>query len=165
VPICSQDITEGISRSLKVDLTKAEKLKLKYGLRIEKGARQKKGKTDSLLAREAEENRKVFEAAKPILMNLAEEIKKHFRYYQTHADYVGQLPKDKEIEKIILCGRGANLKGITDFLSLELKITVELGNPWINILPKPLKEVPGIPYEESFGYTTALGLALRGIRK
>jgi len=165
VPICSQNITEAISRSLKIDLIKAEELKLKYGFRVKKRTRQKREKTDSLSAREIEENKKVFEAIKPILISLAEEIKKHFRYYQTHADYVGQLPKDKEIEKIILCGRGANLKGITDFLSLELEIPVELGNPWINILSEPLREVPGLPYEESLGYATALGLALRGIRE
>lgn len=48
---------------------------------------------------------------------------------------------------------------------MELKVPVELGNPWINILPKPLKEVPELPYEKSLGYTTALGLALRGTRE
>ena len=64
-----------------------------------------------------------------------------------------------------MCGRGANLKGLLDFISLKLKIPVELGNPWINILPKQLKEVPGLPFAQSLGYATALGLALRGIKK
>ena len=70
----------------------------------------------------------------------------------------------KEAEKIFLCGGGANLKGLTNFLSLELKIPVELGNPWTNILPEPLREVPELPYEKSLAFTTTLGLSLRGIK-
>ena len=36
-----------------------------------------------------------------------------------------------------------------------------MGNPWVNILPEPLKEVPELSYEKSLSYTAALGLALR----
>jgi hypothetical protein len=39
-----------------------------------------------------------------------------------------------------------------------------LGNPWINILPEPQKAVKELPFEESLKYTTALGLALRGMK-
>ncbi len=164
ISVPSQDITRAIARTLKIDLAKAEKLKIKYGLKGKKSPSSKKTKPDSKLTEEAKENEKVFEATKPILMNLVEQAKKHIRYYQNHVDHIGRLSKDGKIEKIILCGKGSNLKGLTGFLSLELKISVELGNPWINILSDPLKEVPGMPYEESLGYTTALGLALRGIK-
>ena len=76
------------------------------------------------------------------------------------------MPLDnKEVEKILLCGGGANLKGLANFLALELKSPVELGNPWINILPEPLKEIPELPYEKSLSYTSTLGLALRGIKE
>jgi len=165
ISISSQGITEAIARALKIDLIKAEELKIKYGLKMKKDSRLKKTKNNSKLAEEAMENKEILEPIKPILINLAEQARKHIKYYQNHINYTEHLSKDGKIEKIVLCGRGSNLKGLTDFLSFELKVPVELGNPWINILSDPLREVPGMPYEESLGYTTALGLALRGIGK
>jgi len=53
---------------------------------------------------------------------------------------------------------------LIDFLSLQLKISIEMGNPWVNILPESLKELPKLSYEKSLAFTTALGLALRGIK-
>ena len=149
IPVSSQKFSDAISQVLEVDLKEAERLKLKYGLR----GREKN-----------EEAKRIFEALIPSLTDLTEQIKKHISYYQTHAVHEHLPPDGKGISKVFLCGGGANLKGLTDFLSMELKIPVELGNPWINILPKTLKEVPELSYEKSLGYTTALGLALRGIR-
>jgi len=65
----------------------------------------------------------------------------------------------------LLCGGGANLKGLSELLALELKIPVEIGNPWVNILPEDQKEVSGLSTEKSLGYAAALGLALRGTKK
>ena len=143
--ISSQGFTEAISKTLKVDLKEAEKLKIKYGI----GGDSK--------------SNKIFEALTPALTDLVEQIKKYLSYYQTHTRHEHLPSNGKEVQKVLLSGGGANLKGLCDFLSLELKLPVEMGNPWINILPKPLKEVPELSYEESLRYTTALGLALRGV--
>ena len=64
----------------------------------------------------------------------------------------------------MLCGGGANLKGFSGFLSSQLEIPVEIGNPWINILPKDRKNKSQLSFEESLRYATALGLALRGVK-
>ena len=149
IRVSSQKFTEAISRNLKIDLIGAEKLKLKYGL-------------DS---KDKKEGKAVFEALIPVLTDLIEQIKTHLSYYQTHASHEHLSPNGEGVSKILLCGGGANLKGLIDFLSLELKIPVELSDPWINILPEPLKEVPELPYEESLRYTAVLGLALRGVRE
>ncbi|XOB41991.1 MAG: type IV pilus assembly protein PilM [Candidatus Nealsonbacteria bacterium] len=149
IPVSSQKFTEAISRSLKVDLVEAEKLKIKYGIQTD---RKNIGK-------------EIFEALIPVLTNLIKQIRTYLRFYQSHISHEHLLPDGKQVEKIFLCGGGANLKGLDDILSSELKIPVELGNPWINILPTPLKEVPELPYEKSLSYTTALGLALRGIKE
>ncbi|MBM3250643.1 MAG: type IV pilus assembly protein PilM [Candidatus Nealsonbacteria bacterium] len=157
IPISSHNLTEIISRALKVDLKEAEILKIKQGLSISDlqiGGRKNKKNIKKI---------EVFEAMVPVLTDLVEQVGKHINYYQTHASHEHLPPNGKRIEKIILCGRGANLKGLPDFISSELKISAELANPWINILPEPLREVPGLPFEDSLGYTTALGLALRGI--
>jgi type IV pilus assembly protein PilM len=148
IPVSSQGFTESISRLLEVDLATAESLKIKYGLS----------------ARGTKEGREVFEALVPPLTDLIEQIKKYLYYYKTHASHEHLPPGRKGVAKILLCGGGATLKGLVQFIAEELKIPTELGNPWINILPKPLKEVPELPFEKSLGYTTALGLALRDIK-
>lgn len=99
----------------------------------------------------------------PALNDLIEEIKKYLSFYQTHASHEHLISEARGVEKIFLSGGGVNLKELMELLPSELKIPVELGNPWINILPEPLKEVPELPFEESLRYTTALGLALRGL--
>jgi Tfp pilus assembly PilM family ATPase len=76
------------------------------------------------------------------------------------------LPSNnKGVEKIIISGRGATIKGLSYFITAELKIPVEIANPWVNILPKKLDRLPPISYDESLAYTTALGLALREIKE
>ena len=162
IPISSQKLTEVISQYLKIDLVEAEKIKLKYGLEI--FSRQIANKKKIIFKNRKEiDGKKISEALIPVLTDLAEQIKRYLDYYQTHANNGHFLSKNERVKKVLLCGRGANLKGLTDFLSFELKIPVELGNPWVNILPTSLREVPELPFKESLGYTTALGLALRGI--
>jgi len=147
IPVSSRGFTEIISRALKINLTEAEKLKIKWGLEKKK------------------EGGRIFEALIPALTDLVQQIKKYLSFYRTHASHE-HLPSDgKEVGKIFLCGGGANLKGLPEFLSLQLKIPVGIGNPWINILPESQKEVPELPFEKSLAYTTALGLALRGIKE
>lgn len=146
IPVSSQKFTEIISKNLKVDLEQAEKLKIKKGIQASK------------------RDNKIFEILIPALTDLTEQIKKYLSYYQTHAFHEHLPPDGKVVKKAFLCGGGANLKGLADFLSSELKLQVELGNPWTNILPRPLKEVPELSYPESLKYTTALGLALRGLK-
>ena len=164
IPVSSHGFTEVISKTIDVDFKKAEELKIKYGLDIvEKIIFSKKSK-DSQFEKEMTGNKKIFEALIPALTDLTEQIKKCLDFYLTHTSHEHLLPEMKDVKKIFISGGGANLKGLADFLSSGLGIPVALGNPWINILPEPLKEVPELPFEESLKYTTALGLALRGIR-
>lgn len=148
IPISGQKMTEAISQTLKVDLKQAEKLKLKYGL-------ETKGE---------KEGGEVFEALIPSLTDLVEQIHNCLCYYQTHSSHEHLLTKDKEVKKVILCGGGANLKGITKFLSRELKLPVEIGNPWVNIfVPEKIKDIPELNFAKSLSHTTAIGLAIKGI--
>jgi len=140
IPISSQYLTESISKSLKVSPKKAEKLKRDEGLEGEK---------------------EIFEAMIPALTDLAEQIKIYLKYYRSHAPKNQVLTNGKKLERILLCGGGANLKGLIGFLSSTLKVRVELGNPWANILKETVREVPELSFEKSLAYTSALGLALR----
>jgi len=140
IPISSQTLTEAISKNLNIKLDKAELLKSEEGLI---------GKKD------------VFDAMIPCLTDLTEQIKNHLAYYHSHNTEEKESKGSKKLEKILICGSGANLKGLVNFLSSSLKIEVEIGNPWVNILKEEIKEVPKLPFKKSLGYTTALGLALK----
>ena len=178
IPVSSTSFTEIISKNLGVTLAEAERLKIKYGLEEKIKINIGDEKTNI-----KKERGKIFEALIPALIDLIQQIKRYLNYYQTHAFHehlppttfqknnsnkhkpqkvVGGLPPDgKGISKILLCGGGANLKGLCQLLSLELKIPVEIGNPWINILIGEKKEAAELSFEEFLKYTTALGLALR----
>ncbi|MFH1451167.1 MAG: type IV pilus assembly protein PilM [bacterium] len=147
IPVSSSKFTAAIAKNLNVSTEEAERLKKEYGL-----------------TRKSKEGEAVFESLIPALTDLMEQVKIHIRYYQTHSFHEHLALADHTVKKILICGGGANLKGLTDFISKELFLPVEIGNPWVNILGETPKEIPELPYEESLAYTTALGLALRGAR-
>lgn len=147
IPISSQELTQAVSKNLNVNLAEAEKLKLKYGLK-----------------KKSVEGKKVFEALTPVLTDFLEQIKKRLNFYETHTVHEHLLPGESGVKKIFLCGGGANLAGLAEFLNDQLKVTTELGNPWINILPESHKKESLLPNEQCLKYTVALGLALRGIK-
>ena len=149
IPISSQGFTQSISQSMKVGLAKAEELKIKYG--IETRAEKKGGE--------------VFEALIPAITDLTEQIKKYLDYYRGHASHEHLAPNGKQVDKILLCGGGSNLRGLPEFLSGELKVPIEFGNPWVNILPRKKKARAPLSFEKSLSFVTALGLALRGFGK
>ena len=148
IPVSSQSFTNAISQTLKVSFNEAEKLKLKYGL----------------ITKASPKGGEVFDALIPSLTDLVEQIKKYLDYYQTHTSHEHLPPGNREVKKIILCGGGANLAGLPEFLSDQLNLEIELGNPWVNILSEKQKNSLKFPHEKSLSYTTALGLALRGLK-
>ena len=106
------------------------------------------------------ESEKIFSVLLPIISAIKDEALRHLSYWKTHIDSHNQ--KNAEIEKIILCGGDSNLKGLPEYLSNELHLSVELGNPWINITSFE-DYIPEIEFREALTYATALGLALRAV--
>jgi type IV pilus assembly protein PilM len=152
IPVSGIHFTELIAKNLRISFEKAEKLKIIHGLK--EGLKIKLGEKTTLEKTKG----KIFEALIPALVDLVQQIKKYIDYYQAHAYLSGLPPNGKRIHKLVLSGGGANLKGLREFLELELKIPIEMGNPWINV-----GEVKNFPKEKSLSFTTAVGLALRGI--
>ncbi len=144
IPISSTLFTKAIAKTLKIDMQKAEKLKIKHGLKGNK-----------------KEGKEIFDALVPILTDLKEQINRYIDFYHSHVSQGYLSPDGSSVKKIILCGRGSNLLGLKEFLSQELKLPVELGNPLVN-LALTTKESP-IPKKDLLGYTVAIGLAKRAI--
>lgn len=146
VSVAGDAMVEAISKSVGVDKNQANKLFYEVGL-------------DKSL----DPDGKVGQALINVLSELALQIENYISFYQSHSEHDHSL-KETGIKKIILSGGAANTTGIAAYLSLALKIPVELANPWVNILEEPLKEIPDLSYRKSLSYTTALGLALRDIK-
>ncbi len=143
IPFSSNKLNIAIAESMKIKPSKAEELKASYGFQ-QTGTRAKK----------------LFRIMLPILTEFSWEIKKHIDYYQAHAKHEKFFSNDKEVKKILLCGGGANLRGLIKFLSQETGLIVQKGNPLIN-LPWEDREIKDPLRQKLLSYTTAIGLALR----
>jgi type IV pilus assembly protein PilM len=120
---------------------------LMKNLEIDRFQAEKIKKNQGLV--KSKENEKIFNSLLPLVSVIKDEIHKLIIY-------------SDRVSKILLCGGDSNLIGFPEYLSYELKLPVELGNPWVNIIS--FKEhIPEIELRESLIYATALGLALRAI--
>ena len=73
--------------------------------------------------------------------------------------YYSEREGDRKVQKILLCGGGANIPALLETVENKLSIKTVIGNPWENISIYPIKP---IPKNESSAYTNAVGLALLG---
>jgi len=143
IPVSSGDFTRIIAKVFKIDYKSADELKIQYGL-----------------SQKTKEGKKVFEALIPALTDLTEQIKKYIEYYHSRAEQDPGFVNGIRIEKILLCGGGAKLIGLPEFLSEQLGLLVEIANPLVN-----LKGETKMTKDQALEYTTAIGLALRAIKE
>jgi type IV pilus assembly protein PilM len=92
-----------------------------------------------------------------IFEGLNEEINKHFIFWHTHKDKIGQ--KNEKIGKIILAGSGATLFGLQDYLSAKFHMPIDMANVWGNLFSFE-ENIPKISFHESLLFSTAIGLAI-----
>lgn len=141
VLVGGDELTEALSNDLNIDIFQAEEIKRARGLVKRKG------------------NEKVFNSLLRGIAAIKEEIDKHIIYWNSRSEI---SEEQRKIKKILLCGGNANLIGLPEYLSYELKLPVERANIWVNI--KPVEEkIPEIEYKDSLTYAAALGLALRSL--
>lgn len=133
LPISGQKITSTIATTLNLTEAQAEKAKILCGLDPKKchGAM-----ADILHA---------------VMDDLVRRIRESIVFYAEH------FPGGHKINKVILCGGGANFKSIDEYLGDKLEVEVKRGNPWLNLEPSPAPLKPS----ELIAYSTAIGLALR----
>ena len=137
VPLSSQMVTEAISKELKISFDEAETMKIKHGL-------------GSLAMKSP-----VLKAAEPVLESMASEIERSIEFYLSNLQY------SSSVDSVVLCGGGSNMNGFLPYMTKRLGRTVEFGNPWVNV--RLGREIPLIDRRQSVQYSTAIGLALRGL--
>lgn len=96
-----------------------------------------------------------YEAMISTVSVIKDEVAARMAYWQSRKNATG----DRKIESIILCGGSVNLKGLVGYFSGSLGVPAKRANVWHNVLS--LDEViPPIDRRHSYGYATAIGLAL-----
>lgn len=129
-----ETLTQDLAKALKVNDRQAYTIKTRYGLEVGK--------------KQAE----IQKALTPVLERLMNEIRRMTRFY-------AERTKDKAatIGQIIILGGGANLPGMSAYLTDKLRVPTRLLNPWQNLSFGGLQP----PHKlETTLYTTAAGLSL-----
>ena len=98
----------------------------------------------------------VYEALLPTMSALKDEVTTRITYWNTRSIESGA----RTIEKIILCGGSVNMAGLPEYLTEVLGIETERVDVWRNVFARA-DIVPPIARRQSYGYATAIGLALR----
>lgn len=137
IPLSGQSITETISKGMAIKFEEAEKIKYSKGI----GDYVKK---DAL-----------FKLTMPLLENFIQEIERSIDFYLTGLKY------SKNIDNVIICGGGANTKGLIEYLSKKIGRNIEIGNSCINLKNSDIKK--DVNKNCSVQYSTAVGLALKGL--
>jgi len=132
LPAGGDTFTEAIAAKLKVSHDEAHIIKTKYGL-------DKSKKQDQIM-----------DALQPELDKIVREVKRMVRYYEDRS-----VTKSK-IGQVVSMGGGANMPGLSDYLTNMLRIPVRAYDPWQEIESDKHKSPS---HNEKSLYVTAAGLA------
>lgn len=101
-----ENFTTAIKERLKVTPAEAQMIKTRYGL----GASKKQAQ--------------IKEALQPTLDELVKEIRRMMRYYEE------RYGTERPISQVITLGGGANMPGLSEYLTNVLRLAVRHTNPW-----------------------------------
>lgn len=132
LPAGGDTFTKAIANKLKVGHDEAHIIKTKYGL--DKSKKQKE----------------ITEALQPELDKILREVKRMVRYYEDRSNIKAK------IGQVVSMGGGANMPGLSDYLTNMLRIPVRAYDPWQEIESGKLKSPS---HNEKSLYVTAAGLA------
>lgn len=110
--------------------------------------------------RTSSKNPAALEAISGTASALADEIARHFHYWDTRRDDKGE--RMTPVGKVVLVGGNANLAGLADYIAGKVQAPVELGSSWRNVADFDAY-IPPINRGNSMQYATAIGLALRSL--
>ncbi len=133
VPGGGDSFTNSIAEALKVTRQEAHIIKTKYGL----GVSKKQNEITTVIT--------------PILNQLVKEIRRMMRYYEERSS------AENKISQIVTLGGGANMPGLSEFLTSTLRMPARMCDPWQNLDFAGLQ--PPNNTEKTM-YITVAGLAL-----
>lgn len=127
------DFTKLIATTLNVTHQEAHLIKTKYGLGVSK------------------KQKEITQGLSPVLQQIVKEIRRMVRYYEERSG------TQQKIAQVVTMGGGANMPGLSDYLTNALRLPTRTCDPWQNL--NFVKIQPPNAAEKSM-YVTAAGLAL-----
>lgn len=99
-------------------------------------------------------------AVEKIAAALAEEIARHYRFWDTRrAEGNTRTPP---VERVLLLGGSANLRGLPEYIAGKVQVETMRPNVWRNLFSFD-EYIPPIEFRSSFQYATAIALAMRSL--
>jgi len=141
VDIGGDTLSSAIMKNFNVPEEEAEKLKNERGFLMNK------------------ENKDLVDALMATVSIVKEEVARHLSYWNNPP---ADEPPRRPVEKIVVCGGNANLRGFPEYLEGAAGIPVSVVNAWTNAFSLD-EYIPAMPFSVSLEYATAIGLALRGL--
>lgn len=102
----------------------------------------------------------VLEALDRVAGSLADEIGKHYRFWDTRRNERGE--RAMPVERVYLLGGSANLKGFPEYVAGRVHAETERPDVWQNAFSFD-DYIPPVDARTSLQYATAIGLALRSV--
>lgn len=97
----------------------------------------------------------VHDAVVPIMKEIATQVQTRLQYWNNKESQA----MDRQISSIVLCGGSVNMRGLPAFFTEVLGIEAKRADVWQNAFSLDAT-VPSIGRRFSYGYATAIGLAL-----
>jgi type IV pilus assembly protein PilM len=155
ISVSGDDFTAALQRSFGLDFDSAEEVKLDYGT-VSIPTEDEEELLNFDARREQFSPARVYEALRPVLVDLTTEVRRSLEFFRVQAG-------DAHINRVLLSGGGAKLRGLPDAIADALGFRVELADPWLTLLVNESRF--DTQYLASVGpeFAVALGLALRGV--
>ncbi len=128
-----EQYTDAIKKALSVTVQEASTIKARYGLNLSK--------------KQAE----ITKALMPLTDEIIKEVRRMVRYFEERIN-----DNKKKIGQVVMLGGGANIPGLSDYLTNILRLPVRTFDPWSTISFGSL-QLP--PNGEEAIYSTVAGLA------
>lgn len=97
----------------------------------------------------------IYEALLPTMSSVVDEVRTRVEYWNARENH----RPERALEGIVLCGGSVNMKGLPEYFTEMVGIPAYRADVWQNVY-KSQPVVPDISRRYSFGYATAIGLAL-----
>jgi type IV pilus assembly protein PilM len=156
IGVSGDDFTAAVQRAFGLDFDTAEEVKLDYGT-----ASIRTEDDEELLnfdaKREEYSPARVYESLRPVLVDLTTEIRRSLEFFRVQAG-------DAVINRMVLAGGGAKLRGLPEAIGDALGLRVDLANPWLTVAVDENRFDPDYLRKIGPEFAVPLGLALRGVK-
>lgn len=155
INIAADDFTTALQKQFSLDFNGAEEVKVSYA-----SATLPTDEEEDLLNFDAKREKyspmKVYEAIRPVLSDLINEIRRSLEFYRVQSG-------DIAVDRMYISGGGAKLKGLAHAISDSMGFRVEVANPWMSVVTEGGKFDTAELQKIGAEFAVPLGLALRGV--